>query len=54
MGDALYRQGVDMIMHRCVTLDEAEQLLNDFHSGACGGHLSGLATSQKILRTGYF
>ena len=29
-------------------------MLNDFHSGACGGHLSGMATAQKILRAGYF
>ena len=28
--------------------------MNDCHSKACCGHLSGLATSQKILRTGYF
>ena len=28
--------------------------MNDCHSGACGGHLSGLAIAQKILRTGYF
>ena len=29
-------------------------MLNDFHGGACGGHLSGLSTAQKILRVGYF
>ena len=29
-------------------------MLNDCHSGAYGGHLSGLATAQKILRVGYF
>ena len=29
-------------------------MLNDCHGGACGGHLSGLATAQKILRVGYF
>ena len=29
-------------------------MLNDCHGGACGGHLSGLSTAQKILRTGYF
>ena len=26
MRDALYRRGVDMIMHRCVTFDEAERI----------------------------
>jgi hypothetical protein len=29
-------------------------VLNDFHTGACGGHLSRLATANKILRDGYF
>jgi hypothetical protein len=29
-------------------------MLNDFHIGACGGHFSGLETTQKNLRVGYF
>ena len=29
-------------------------MLNDFHFGACGGHLAGMAMAQKILRAGYF
>ena len=29
-------------------------MLNDFHYGACGGHLSSYATMQKILHAGYF
>jgi hypothetical protein len=29
-------------------------VLNDCHTGACGGHLSRLATTQNILRAGYF
>ena len=52
IGDDLYRRGVDSILRRCLTLEEAEAVLNDCHSGACGGHLSGLATTQKILRAG--
>ena len=35
-------------------LEETEKALNDCHSGACGGHMSGYATAQKILRAGYF
>ena len=27
--------------------------MNDCHSRACGGHLSGMATAQKIIRTRY-
>ena len=28
--------------------------MNDFHSRACGGHISRFATAQKILCAGYF
>jgi hypothetical protein len=54
LGDTLYRRGIDSIFRRCLTFDEAEKDLNDFHSGACGGHMSGYDTAQKILRAGYF
>ena len=54
IGDTLYRWGVDSILRRCLTLEEVESVLNDCHSGACGGHLSGLAIAQRLLRVGYF
>jgi hypothetical protein len=49
LNDTLYRRGVDCILRRCLTHEEAVIVLNDCHTGACGGHLSGLATDQKIL-----
>jgi hypothetical protein len=54
IGDILYRRGVDTILRRCLTIDEVDKVLNDCHSGACGGHLSGITTAQKIIRAGYF
>ena len=42
------------MLQRCLTHEETEVVLNDFHGGACGGHLSGLSTAQNILRVGYF
>jgi hypothetical protein len=48
LDDTLYRRGVDCILHRCLTHEEAVIMLNDCHTGACGGHLSGLATTQKF------
>jgi hypothetical protein len=54
LGDTLYHWGIDSVFRRCLTFDEAARALNDFHSGACGGHMSGYATSQNILRAGYF
>ena len=54
MDDTLYCHGVDSILHPCLTHDEVEVVLNDFHGGACGGHLSGISIAQNILRAGYF
>ena len=52
--NTLYRRGVDSILRRCLNPEEAELVLNDFHRGACGGHLSRISMAQKILRAGYF
>jgi hypothetical protein len=49
LGDTLYHHGIDSVFRRCLTFDEAEKALNDCHSGECGGHMSGYATTQKIL-----
>ena len=54
MDNTLYHCGVDSILRHCLTHEEAEVVMNDFHGGACGGHLSSLSKSQKILRAGYF
>eukprot|EP00253_Pinus_taeda_P031448 PITA_31448 len=54
IGDTLYRREADLVFRLCLTHEEAEKVLNDYHSGACGGHMSGYATAQKILRAGYF
>ena len=54
IGDTLYQRGVDSVLRRCLTHEEAEIVLNDSHSGVCGGHLSGLVMAQKILRATYF
>jgi hypothetical protein len=47
--DNLYRQSVDFILCRCLTHEEEKIMLNDCHTGECGGHLSRFATAQKIL-----
>jgi hypothetical protein len=49
LGDTLYRRGIDSIFRRYLAYDEAEKALNDCHFGAFGGHMSGYATTQKIL-----
>jgi hypothetical protein len=52
--DTLYRRGVDCILRRCLTHEEEELMLNDCHTRACGGHFSGLETTQNILRASYY
>jgi hypothetical protein len=47
LDDTLYQRGVDCILCRCLTHEEAVIMLNDFHTGACGSHLSGLAHGPK-------
>jgi hypothetical protein len=54
LGDTLYRRGIDSCFRHCLTFDEAEKSLNDCHFGACGGHMSGYATSQKDLMSRVF
>eukprot|EP00253_Pinus_taeda_P033788 PITA_33788 len=54
VGDTLYRHGINTVLRRCLTHEEAEKVLNDYHSGTCGGHQSSYATVQNILRAGYF
>jgi len=54
IGDTLYCHGVDIVLRRCLTHEEAEKVLNDCYSGACGGHKSIYAMTQNILRVGYF
>lgn len=54
VGDTLYHRGVDTVLRRCLTHEEAEKVVNDCHSGTCGGYQSSYATTQNILRSGYF
>ena len=54
VNDMLYRHGVDTVLRRCLTHEEAKKVLIDCHSGACGGHQYSYAILQYILRARYF
>jgi hypothetical protein len=45
LGDTLYCRGIDSVFRRCLTFDEADKAFNDYHFGACGGHMSVYATA---------
>jgi superfamily II DNA/RNA helicase len=52
IGVILYRRGVNIILHRCLTIDEADRFLNDYHIDACSCHLLGMSNAQKVIRQG--
>jgi hypothetical protein len=54
MGDTLYRCCIDTILWWCLNHEEVERVLNEYHLGSCGGHLSWITTTQKILCTWCF
>jgi hypothetical protein len=42
------------VILRCVNKEEAKKILEELHSGHCGGHFAARTTSHKILRAGYY
>lgn len=50
----LYRRGCDTIFLHCLTYKEVEWVLNHCHANTCSFHLSGMETTQKIIRTSYY
>jgi hypothetical protein len=41
------------VILKCISPQEAEMVVAEFHSGRCGGHHFWKATAHKILRDGY-
>nr|XP_027186329.1 uncharacterized protein LOC113784372 [Cicer arietinum] len=50
----LYKRNHDMVLLRCVDVNEAKEILQDIHDGSYGIHMNGHAMSRKILRAGYY
>jgi ribonuclease HI len=42
------------VLLKCMSPQEAEMIVAEFHSGLCGGHHFWRATAHKILRAGYY
>jgi hypothetical protein len=42
------------VLLKCMSPQEAEMIVAEFHSGLCGGHHFWKATTHKILRAGYY
>jgi hypothetical protein len=42
------------VLLKCMSPQEAEMIVAEFHSGLCGGHHFWKATAHKILKAGYY
>lgn len=51
--DGLGWRNPDGLVLRCVNQNKSKELMNEFHSGFCGGHYAAKTTTHKILRVGY-
>ena len=49
IANKLYQRGIDGILRRCMDYTEVPDILKACHDSACGGHLLGRLTRQKIL-----
>jgi len=53
MDNALYWKDPRGVLLNCLTEDEFNKVINDFHKGDYGGHLYWKAMANKVLRVGY-
>jgi hypothetical protein len=52
--DVLFRRNYDGMLLRCVDEKRAQELMQEFHGGICGGHFAPTATTHKIIRVGFY
>jgi len=51
---ALFWKNHEGILLNCLTMNESDSIIKDFHAGHCGGHLYWKSIVEKILRAGYY
>ncbi|XP_072067023.1 uncharacterized protein [Arachis hypogaea] len=54
LGNTLYRRGHSQPLLKCISKEEAEDVMAETHEGVCRNHIGGRALAAKILRTGYY
>jgi hypothetical protein len=52
--DGLGWKNPDGVILRCVNKEEAKKIMEELHSGHCGGHFAACTTAHKILRADYY
>ena len=53
LDNALFWKSHEGILLNCLTMNETDSVMKEFHAGDCGGHLYGKSTADKILRAGF-
>jgi len=51
---ALFWKNHEGILLNCLTMNDTDNVMKEFHAGDCGGHLYWKSTVDKILRDGYY
>jgi hypothetical protein len=54
VGGQLYKKGVVQPLLKCISQDEAKELLLKIHLGSCGSHIGPRALSAKAIRQGFY
>ena len=52
--DTLYRRSYDQLWLRCLSPEEAGQVIKEVHEGICGAHQSGPKMRFRIKQLGYY
>ena len=50
----IYRRSFDVLLLRCLSKEEAQEVMNEVHSGLCGAHQPGPKLQNQIKRIGYY
>jgi hypothetical protein len=53
-GKELYHRSPSCILHRCISIAEGQELLQEIHSGACGHHAAPRALVGNAFRQGFY
>ena len=54
LNDALYKRDFSQPYFRCLSPDEANYVLREVHSGACGNHSGAISLIHKVVHAGYY
>ena len=52
--DVLYKRGFSVLYLRCLSHDEADDVMREIHEGICGNHLGARSLVHKLIRARYY